>query len=165
MFVRPHYVRTQHTAGWSPHSWCLILTPLSFHLCSCFPLLTFQTNLVRQTDHRCPAESLPLSQDNLSANLLILFLMNSLWITFMFTFCFLSSFFLFSLFLSTQRFSNSQNCTKLFCWENILMKHLQSNLRILFFWYEKYYRNKICLFGFRSGGFSFMFFVFFLNFG
>lgn len=60
----------------SPHSWCLILSPLSFHLCYCFSLLTFQTNPVRQTDHRCPAETSPLSEDNLSANLLI-FLMNS----------------------------------------------------------------------------------------
>lgn len=41
----------------SPHSWCLIIFPLPFHLCSCFPLLTFRSNLVRQTDHRCPAEA------------------------------------------------------------------------------------------------------------
>lgn len=89
--VRCQYVRTQQTAGWSPHSWCLILTPLSFHLCSCFPLLTFQTNLVRQTDHHCPAESLPLSLDNLSANLLILFFS---WIPFGFLLCLLFSFIL-----------------------------------------------------------------------
>lgn len=41
----------------SLHSWCLIIFPLPFHLCSCFPLLTFRSNLVRQTDHRCPAEA------------------------------------------------------------------------------------------------------------
>lgn len=56
--------------------WCLILSPLSFHLCYNFPLLTFQANPVRQTDHHCPAETSPLSKDNLSINLFI-FLMNS----------------------------------------------------------------------------------------
>lgn len=55
----------------SSHSWCLILSPLSFHLYYSFPLLTFQTNPVRQTDHRCPTETSPLSKDNLSTSSLI----------------------------------------------------------------------------------------------
>lgn len=78
-----------------PHSWCLILSPLSFHLCYCFPLLTFQTNLVWHSDHRCPADSSPLSKDNLSANLLILFFswIPILFLFFFFPFLFLLSFF------------------------------------------------------------------------
>lgn len=51
------------------HSWCLVISLLLFHLCYCFPLLTFQTNLVWQTDHRCPLDSSPLS---LTADLLFL---------------------------------------------------------------------------------------------
>lgn len=52
------------------HSWCLVISLLLFHLCCCFPLLTFQTNLVWQTDHRCPLDSSPLSEDSLAADLL-----------------------------------------------------------------------------------------------
>lgn len=53
-----------------PHSWCLAISLLLFHLCYCFPLLTFQTNLVWQTDHRCPLDSSPLSEAGLAADLL-----------------------------------------------------------------------------------------------
>lgn len=52
------------------HSWCLVISLLLFHLCYCVPLLTFQTNLVWQTDHRCPLDSSPLSEDSLAADLL-----------------------------------------------------------------------------------------------
>lgn len=47
-----------------------MISLLLFHLCYCYPLLTFQTNLVWQTDHRCPPDGSPLSEDSLVADLL-----------------------------------------------------------------------------------------------
>lgn len=89
------------------HSWCLVISLLLFHLCYCFPLLTFQSNLLWQTDHRCPLDSSTLS---LAADLLFL-VSRQIPTSFLFSlFLFFFSYFWYKLYAEVKEWSFFQCC-------------------------------------------------------